>query len=286
MNKLAFEARTRILQLLCEGMTIRGVSRVTGVSKNTVSKLLDAAGLACRAYHDEHVQNLDSEYIRCEEIWSFRKPEARNITASETAPTPAGDIWTWVAIAEDSGLALSWLIGTRDTDHASELVQDIARRLAGRVFLVADDPRLYIDAAKRGFQGAVVVGPSIEPCGRLSDAVNPDGAAGHVDTGNAAVTAEPDKKRDLTPCGGRQDPVARRHMKNFAWPADPPSRKVKNHVRAVALHFMHYNFLRIRDGQGMTPAMASGITDSHWETSDIAALVEARETGQGHRRGP
>jgi hypothetical protein len=57
MNRLTRDERARIIHLLCEGSSIRAITRLTGASKNTVVKLLIASGEACAAYHDEHVRN-------------------------------------------------------------------------------------------------------------------------------------------------------------------------------------------------------------------------------------
>jgi len=58
LKQLSTSDRARILHLLCEGMSIRAITRQTGTSKNTVSKLLGDGGRACTAYHGEHVRNL------------------------------------------------------------------------------------------------------------------------------------------------------------------------------------------------------------------------------------
>lgn len=71
MNKLPFETRAQILHLLCEGQSIRAVTRVTGVSKNTVTKLLIDAGKACMVYHDAQVRNVEAKRIQVDEIWTF-----------------------------------------------------------------------------------------------------------------------------------------------------------------------------------------------------------------------
>ncbi len=71
MNKLDPKTRAQILTLLCEGMAIRAITRVTGASKNTVAKLLADVGQACAACHDQHVRNLKSQRIQMDEIWSF-----------------------------------------------------------------------------------------------------------------------------------------------------------------------------------------------------------------------
>lgn len=55
------------------------------------------------------------------------------------------------------------------------------------------------------------------------------------------------------------------------------SKKVENHVHAVALHTMYYNFVRIHGKLRTSPAMAAGVTDRLWEIADIVALVEAAD---------
>ena len=117
MNKLDREARARILHLLCEGSSIRAVTRLTGVSKNTVIKLMIDAGKACTEYHDEHVANLKTRRVQVDEIWSFTYAKAKNVPAAKSAPAGAGDTWTWTAIDADSKLMISWLVGGRDRLH-------------------------------------------------------------------------------------------------------------------------------------------------------------------------
>jgi hypothetical protein len=57
--------------LLCEGNSIRAVTRVTGASKNTVTKLVVDAGRACAAYQDRVLRNLTCQHVQLDEIWNF-----------------------------------------------------------------------------------------------------------------------------------------------------------------------------------------------------------------------
>jgi hypothetical protein len=76
----------------------------------------------------------------------------------------------------------------------------------------------------------------------------------------------------------------RMHMRRFTRLTNAFSKKVENHVYAVALHMMYYNFVRIHKTLRMTPAMAAGVTGRLWEISDIVALVEAQDAPA--MRGP
>lgn len=125
MNKLDREARSRILHLLCEGSSIRAVTRLTGASKNTVIKLMVDAGKACAAYHDTHVVNLKTRRVQVDEIWSFTYAKQKNVAKAKAAPTNAGDTWTWTALDADNKLMISWLVGGRDSDYAMAFMDDL-----------------------------------------------------------------------------------------------------------------------------------------------------------------
>jgi lambda repressor-like predicted transcriptional regulator len=149
MNKLPTETRVQILNMLCEGMSMRAVSRTADVSINTVSKLLVDAGLACARFHDENVRGVKAKDIQCDEIWSFCYAKQKNVPTAKAAPERAGDVWTWTALDRDSKLLVSWLVGGRDAEYASEFIQDVADRLANRVQLTTDGLKLYL-GARRG----------------------------------------------------------------------------------------------------------------------------------------
>jgi lambda repressor-like predicted transcriptional regulator len=71
MNKLPVAQRAKILSMLCEGASMRSVSRLADVSINTVSKLLEDAGQFCAGFHDAKVRNVKAKRVQVDEIWSF-----------------------------------------------------------------------------------------------------------------------------------------------------------------------------------------------------------------------
>src|SRR5687767_15148001 len=151
MNKLSLEDRARILHLLCEGMSIRAITRTTGASKNTVAKLLIDAGKACAAYHDANVRDVKSARVQVDEIWSFTYAKQKNVATAKDAPEGAGDTWTWTAIDADSKLIVSYLVGGRDAEYAMWFMDDLAARLANRVQLTSDGHRAYLEVVEGAF---------------------------------------------------------------------------------------------------------------------------------------
>ena len=86
MNKLTLNKRVQILSMLVEGSSMRSISRVVGVSINTVTKLLAEAGEACLDYHDENVSGLNCKRIQCDEIWSFVYAKEKNVDEGQERP--------------------------------------------------------------------------------------------------------------------------------------------------------------------------------------------------------
>jgi IS1 family transposase len=150
MNKLSTAKRVAVVSALVEGCSIRSTVRMTGVSKNTIAKLLLELGAACTRYQDETLRNLPCKRIQCDEIWSFVGGKDKNISQDKKA-AGLGSIWTWTAIDADTKLIASWLVGSRDAESAYEFMQDVAGRLCSRVQLTTDGHRPYRDAVEAAF---------------------------------------------------------------------------------------------------------------------------------------
>ena len=63
-------------------------------------------------------------------------------------------------------------------------------------------------------------------------------------------------------------------MKRFTRLTNGFCKKVENHARAIALHFMHYNFCRVHQTLRVTPAMEAGIGDHVWSSDEIVSGQE------------
>jgi IS1 family transposase len=288
MKKLASSERAHIIHLLCEGSSIRAVTRLTGASKNTVIKLMIDAGRACAIYHDEHVRDLAAKRVQVDEIWSFTYAKQKNVADAKAAPYGAGDTWTWTAIDADSKLIVSWFVGDRDSECASWFLKDVARRLANRIQLTSDGHRAYLDAVEGAFGSNVDYAMLIKIYGEPSHSreasrrYSPADCVGtHADT----ITGNPDPKHISTSYAERANLTLRMHMRRFTRLTNAFSKKIENHAHSMALFTTYYNFVRIHKTLRVTPAMAAGVTDRLWEVSDIVALLEAAEPKQG-KRGP
>src|SRR5207253_396777 len=150
MNKLSTEERARVVACLVEGSSIRATSRITGIARNTVNKLLIDLGTACSKYQDEVLRDLKCKRIQCDEIWSFVGAKEKN-TRLEKKAQRWGDIWTWIALDADTKLVPCWFVGERHAGAAYHFMHDLKSRLANRVQLTTDGHRAYLYAIEDAF---------------------------------------------------------------------------------------------------------------------------------------
>ncbi|NEU14743.1 DDE-type integrase/transposase/recombinase [Methylobacterium sp. BTF04] len=286
MNKLPLAKRVQILNMLCEGSSLRSISRVADVSINTVSKLLMDAGKACAAHHDEYVRGVAAERIQCDEIWSFCYAKAKNVATAKAAPEGAGDVWTWTAIDADSKLIVSYLVGGRDAEYADAFMGDLAGRLTKRVQLTTDGHKAYLEAVEGAFGADVDYAMLVKLYGAA-----PSGVTGRYSpaecTGikKTTVTGSPDEAHVSTSYVERQNLTMRMQMRRFTRLTNGFSKKIENHHHALALYFTFYNFVRMHKKLRVSPAMAAGVSDRLWSMEDVAALVDAAAplaTKRGH----
>ena len=273
MNRLSLSKRTQIIGLLVAGNSLRATSRLVGCSINTVTKLLVDVGTACQAYHDEHVRDLNSKRIQCDEIWSFVYAKQKNAPEAMKAAGDAGDVWTWTAIDADSKLAVSWLVGGRDAGYAHEFMQDVASRLASRVQLTTDGHKPYPEAVEGAFGAGVDYAQLVKVYGQAPEGQRRYSPPECIGAHKNAVEGNPDPKHVSTSYVERQNLTMRMHMRRFTRLTNAFSKKIENHAHAVALHFVYYNFCKIHKTLRVTPAMAAGVTERLWEIEDIAELA-------------
>lgn len=279
MNKLPIKTRVTILNMLVEGSSMRSISRITGVSINTVTKLLEDAGKACATYHDATVRNVKAQQVQCDEIWSFCYAKEKNVADAKAAPEGAGDVWTWTAIDRDTKMILAFEVGDRSAETARDFMFNLADRLANRVQLTTDGYGTYLKAVGDAFAADVDYAMLVKLYGE------PTGQKGHERKYSPAectgarkepVFGKPDPAMISTSHVERQNLTMRMGMCRFTRLTNAFSKKLQNHLHMLALYFVHYNFVRIHKSLKTTPAMAAGVSDTLYDMEWIVGQIDAR----------
>jgi IS1 family transposase len=273
MNRLSTERRAQVVSALVEGNSIRATVRMTGVAKNTVTKLLTDLGTACAEYQDGALTGLATERVQADEIWAYCYAKQKNVPDEYRDTYGYGDIYTWTAIDADSKLVFSWLVGERTQEDADVFMADVASRLTRRIQLTTDNLRNYLGATWRAF------GSDID-FAQLRAHVTADYSERRYSPPRYRVVetlvrnGEPDSRHISTSYVERQNLTMRMGMRRFTRLTNAFSKKIENLTAAVALHFMHYNFCRVHQTLGTTPAVAAGVADHVWTITELCELLE------------
>jgi IS1 family transposase len=283
MNKLAIAKRAQILAMLCEGASMRSVSRLADVSINTVSKLLQDAGRFCSGFHDAKVRNVKAKRVQIDEIWSFTAAKAKNVATMKNPVDGAGDTWTWTAIEADTKLIISHFVGGRDGECAKWFMDDVAARVANRIQLTSDGHKACLEAVEGAF------GADID-CAMLNKiyGASPEAAKGSpaecIGAKKERVEGKPDMAHVSTSYAARANLTMQVHNRRFTRLTNAFSKKFENHAHMVAIYTVWYNFLRIHKTLRVTPAMAAGLSET---VMDWVQIVEAMDADTPvKKRGP
>jgi len=279
MNKLSEEKRSQVVSSLVEGNSIRATVRMTGVSKNTIAKLLLELGAACADYLDKTLVNLNCKRIQCDEVWSFCYAKEKNVPADRRGQFGYGDVWTWTALDADSKLIAAWTVGGRDAGTAYGFIQDLAKRLSNRVQLTTDGHRVYVNAVEDAFGSDVDYAMLVKLYGgadRESEARYTP--ADCIGCREISISGRPDPRHISTSYVERQNLTMRMGMRRFTRLTNAFSKKIGNHIASIAIHYMHYNFCRVHQTLRVTPAMEAGIADHVWTIAEMLSILESKES--------
>ncbi len=287
MNRLHRERRATILKMLVEGSSLRSISRVTGAAVNTIIKLQADAGRACMAFHDEAVRNVPSKRIQVDEAWSFVYTKAKNVATADAAPADhAGDTWAWTALDANTKLIVSWHVGPRDAESAYVFMDDLAERLLLRVQLTADGLGVYVGAVEDVFGADMDFGQLVKVYSQPGESEQRRYSPAYCKAAHRVpVTGEPNADFISTSYVERQNLNMRMSLRRFTRLTNAFSKRLTNHVHALALYFVWHNFCRRHRTLRTTPAQAAGLADD-WRDADwIVDLIDARAPKPGPR-GP
>ena len=284
VNRLPRATRAQVLQLFSEGMSIRAICRVTGVSKPTVLKLLTDIGPAVAEFQGRVLRDLPCDRIQVDEIWAYVGMKARQVPEERRGEFGIGDVWTFTALCPDTKLAPTWLVGPRDAATARLFLVDVARRMRGRIQLTTDGARFYREVAWDAFTGFVDYAQLQKIYAVPEEAERRYSPPVCVGIQTEVIQGEPDPEHISTSHVERQNLTMRMNMRRFTRLTNAFSKKVLNLSCAVALHFMVYNFVRPHqtltqqaNGRPTTPAMAAGLVTRLWTFEDVVELLEAGE---------
>jgi IS1 family transposase len=272
MNYLSREKQIEIIAALCEGVGQRAVTRLTGTDRKTVARLALRVGMGCMELHDRIMVGVRTERLELDEAWSFVGKKQKNVLRHEI--NAKGDQYVFIGMAGSQKAIISWGVGKRNTDSTMDFLHDLRSRVIGQPEISTDGFHPYRLAIRDAFgasasHGVIVKTYSVthlvkEAQGRYSPAAV-------VAVERQVVSGDPGQYVS-TSYVERQNLSLRMGQRRFTRLTNGFSKKLDNHVAAVALYVAHYNLCRVHEALKTTPAKALGVVDRAWT---IGALIDA-----------
>lgn len=273
LNRLDATKQTAVIAALVEGNSIRSVERMTGIHRDTIMRLMVRVADGCDRLLDEMMRGLTCPRLQLDEIWAYvgmKQKTARRMNKTDEF----GDLYTFVAIDADSKLVPCWHVGRRSWNDTALFIDDLRGRIANRPQITTDAFAAYYPAIGRAFERNVDYAQIVkifgsetnEGRGRYSPPVM-------LRCEREEIIGRPDPEHISTSYVERQNLTMRMQMRRFTRLTNGFSKKRANHAAAVALHFAHYNLIRIHKTLKMTPAMAHGISDHIWTVGELLERI-------------
>lgn len=273
MKQLSCEQRSTVIRCLCDGVSIRATTRITGVAKNSIQKLTIDLGEAVLQYQNNVLRNLPCKRLELDEIWCFCYAKDKNLPESMRGMPGVGSIWNWVALDAESKLIVSWQLGARDAANAHAFISDVKERLANRVQMTTDGNRTYLDAVETNFGCNIDYAMLVKQYGNEPDGQRTYSPAKCLGAKKHRIQGNPDESLISTSYAERQNLNVRMQNRRYTRLTNAFSKKATMLAYSVAISFMYHNFVRVHQTLKTTPAIALGIDNHKWSVEDMVDLL-------------
>ncbi len=274
-NRLDIDKKTTAISMLCEGNSIRGVERMTGVHRDTIMRLATRVGEGMKKVQDELYVSLSTERVEVDELWGFIGAKQSTVNTRKLNPAK-GDVWTWVALDADSKLVPCWHVGGRTQADADRFIGDLASRLVKRPQISSDALKAYRAAIAYEFGNEADYASIVKTFKHSELSQTRRYSPPEVFSVKKEVRqGNPDMDKVSTSYVEKQNHTVRMHCRRLARLTNAFSKKRENFEAAVSLHYAYYNLVKRHNTIRCTPAMEAGVTNSFWTVRDLVEQGEA-----------
>jgi IS1 family transposase len=275
MNVLSRDQQIQVIGALIEGMSIRSVERMTGIHRDTIMRLGARVGRGCTELHDRTMVGLRVARLELDELWAFVGKKQRHLRRGDSPEK--GDQYTFVALASTSRAIVGYRTGKRDTGTTQEFIADLRERVLGAPEISTDGFLPYQPAIRSDFgnshHGVINKTYSVVHLDKIHQASHRYSPAAVIAVAREAVQGVP--AEISTSYVERNNLSIRMGCRRFTRLTNAFSKRLDNHLAAIALHVAYYNLCRVHETLRTTPAVQLGITDRAWSLGELidAALA-------------
>jgi IS1 family transposase len=275
MNTLPLEKKILVLNSLIEGNSIRSTVRLTGVNKKTVMRLLVETGEQAKEILDIQLVGIQSRFVQVDEIWTYVGKKQRQLKQDDSKEL--GDQYVFVAMDAETKLVPAYKVGKRTMETTRSFIKDLQYRIITRFQLSTDSFKPYFNVVDEIFGTDIDYGQIHKEYKEETKGEKRYSPAQIIRVIINPLIGQPSIKHISTSYIERQNLTMRMQMRRFTRLTNAFSKKLRNLESAVALHFYHYNFMRIHQSLRVTPAMQANVTHRLWTWEDLLFSTQIKK---------
>jgi len=268
-NHLSLEKQSLVLTSLVEGNSIRSIERICDVHRDTIMRLMVRAGEKASELHDIYMRDLNLKTVQADEIWCYVAKKQKHLKKDETDDPFLGDQYVFVALDADTKLVPVYTIGKRNGTTAYQFIYELAIRINSRIQLSTDSFRPYFNVVDSVFGIDIDYAQIHKQYGNEPGGEKRYSPAQIIGIDIIPLLGRPNVNNISTSYVERQNLTMRMQMRRFTRLTNGFSKKFKNLVASVHLHFFHYNFMRIHRSLRVTPAMEANVSKHLWTWGEL-----------------
>ncbi len=258
------------LKMLAEGSGLRSISRLTGLHRDTICRLLVHVGKQCERFMEERIFNVPVQDVQVDELWGFVGMKKRTKSKLGIENPLVGDAYVFIGIERNSKLILSWHLGERNKEHAVQFLNKLNLVTANRFQISTDAWKGYGETVTQCLGAKADYGSAEKHYAEWATREENRFAGSHVVSVKKRVHfGNPDWKKICTSHIERANLTIRHFVKRLARMTPCFSKKWENLKAALAWHFCFYNFCWVHGSLKATPAMQSHLTDHVWTVEEV-----------------
>jgi len=267
--RVDFKAACQVANMLCEGLGIRAVSRLTGLHQQTVLNVLARAGSKAGRFMDLNIREIVPESVQADEMFCY--VGCKDTTNRRRDPFK-GSQYLFMAIDSKSKLIISHVIGQRTAANTEALLNDLKHRVSGRFQLTTDGFDAYKVAVPRTIGKDIDFAQEVKRYASNKESENPYrryspprciGHRIHIRRGN------PNPDLISTAYMERTNLTVRMFNRRFTRLTLGYSKKFEYLIHSINLMVFYYNFIHVHKTHGQTPAQAAGLADHQMTFSEM-----------------
>lgn len=271
--RIDLDQAAQAINLLCEGLAVRAVCRLTGLNKQTVLRLIVRAGRGIGEFSERTICGLAVAEVECDELWAFIYCKNRTRKMQDLG-SEVGDIYCYLGIDRNTKLILATAYGKRTAETGACFMQRLKRAAPTIGQMSTDGWQSYPGLVDLLWGNDINYGQIVKIISHSGIATTRYSPGKILEVRRKRIFGSPKQDRISTSFAERVNLSIRMSVRRMTRLTNGFSKRWSNHEAMMDLFFGVYNLCKVHGTLKTTPAVAAGLADHVWTIRELLEKTE------------